>query len=149
MIITAPEPLVYSWIHKSIFLAGSIEMGKAEDWQKAAIKLLDVNDNVIFNPRRPDWDSSWTKDDPRFVEQVNWELNALDKAEFILMYLQPSTLSPITLLELGLYASSGKIHIICEDPFWRKGNVDIVCKRNDIPQYRTIEDACKTILLTD
>ena len=41
--------------YPTIFLAGSIEMGVAENWQE-------------------------TIDNPQFKEQVVWELNALDKA---------------------------------------------------------------------
>lgn len=147
-IITAPELLEWKPSKRSIFLAGSIEMGKAEDWQQKAISLLASRDTVILNPRRRDWDSSWkqTIDNPQFNEQVNWELDALNKADFILMYLQPGTYSPISLLELGLYATTNKIHLVCPEGFWRKGNVDIVCKREFISQYNSIEEACENIL---
>lgn len=151
MIITAPEPLVFNHTHKSIFLAGSIEMGKAEDWQTRATNLLSVNDNVILNPRRRDWDSSWEQkiENAQFNQQVTWELDALDIANFILMYFQPGTQSPISLLELGLYADTSKLVVVYPEGFWRKGNVDIVCKRYGIIQRNTIEEAVKYILLTD
>jgi hypothetical protein len=126
---------------KSIFLAGSIEMGSAEDWQREIGSRLYVNWNV-FNPRRDDWDSTWVQEfeNPQFSQQVRWELDALDKADVIVIYFSPNTKSPISLLELGLYASSGKVHVICPEGFWRKGNVDIVCNKYDIPQYNSIND---------
>jgi hypothetical protein len=38
---------------KTVFLAGSIEMGKAEMWQdRLAAKVADIEDVVLFNPRR-------------------------------------------------------------------------------------------------
>ncbi len=57
----------------SIFLAGSIEMGKAEDWQTQLTNLL--TGVRVFNPRRDDWDPSWTQSitNPNFKEQVEWE----------------------------------------------------------------------------
>ena len=127
---------------KSIFLAGSIEMGIAEDWQKdLGDWLLSKNYNV-FNPRRKDWDSSWiqTYENPNFSQQVKWELNALEKADTIIMYLDPSTKSPISLLELGLHANSKKLLVVCPDGFYRKGNVEVVCSIYDIPLFNSIEE---------
>lgn len=54
------------------------------------------------------------------------------------MYFDPFTKSPISLLELGLFANSGKLHVICQSPFWRKGNVDIVCAKYNIPVYENL-----------
>ena len=126
---------------KSIFLAGSIEMGKATPWQGVVYMHLNGNYN-LFNPRRNDWDLSWEQphNNPQFNQQVNWELNALEKADYIIMYLEPGTKSPISLLELGLYVNSGKLHVVCPEGFWRKGNVDIVCARYDIPMYNSITE---------
>jgi hypothetical protein len=128
---------------ETIFLAGSIEMGVAENWQTRTTKILSKTDMIIYNPRRDDWDSSWVQsiDNSQFREQVDWELNALAQAEHILLYFDPNTKSPISLLELGLHAKSGKLRVVCPDGFWRKGNVDIVCHRYAIPQFDTIEDA--------
>lgn len=127
--------------NKSVFLAGSIEMGKAEDWQSELGEwFLNMGWNV-FNPRRKDWDSDWiqTYQNPAFSQQVNWELNALDKADMILMYLSPETKSPISLLELGLHANSKKLRVVCPDGFYRKGNVEVVCSIYDIPLFNTID----------
>ena len=84
---------------------------------------------------RESWDSSWTQsiDNIQFREQVEWELNGLDRADIIVVYFDPSTKSPITLLEVGLHAQSGKMLLCCPDGFWRKGNIEIVCDRYDIP----------------
>lgn len=127
---------------KSVFLAGSIEMGVAEDWQSTIGKwFLSMGWNV-FNPRRTDWDSSWIQsyENPQFNQQVSWELNALDKSDVILMYLDPNTKSPISLLELGLHATSKKLYVVCPDGFWRKGNVEMVCSVHDIPLFNTLEE---------
>lgn len=140
-IVKPPSPIL-GYEGFSIFLAGSIEMGVADDWQIELQDLLKDHGLIIYNPRRDDWDSSWEQhsENPPFREQVEWELAALNRADLILMYLQPGTKSPISLLELGLYAASRKLAICCLDGFWRKGNVDIVCQRFSIPQCDTLEE---------
>jgi hypothetical protein len=128
----------------TIFLAGSIEMGVAEDWQTEIETLFkDVSRVTLFNPRREEWDASWTQDieNPQFYQQVNWELNALEKSDLIFMYFAPGTKSPISLLELGLFAHTGKMVVCCPEGFWRKGNVDIVCDRYGIPVFSDLTAA--------
>ena len=119
-----------------IFLAGSIEMGKAVHWQKQVEDNLIGLDCTIYNPRRDDWDSSWVTsiDNDKFREQVEWELEYMDKADIIIVLFDPNTKSPITMMELGLQAKSGKLVVYCPDGFWKKGNVDIVCKKHSIYQ---------------
>lgn len=126
-----------------LFLAGSIEMGAAENWQQEVIGILDDFPNVcLLNPRRKDWDSSWEQSitNHPFKEQVEWELDALEKADIILFYFDPNTKSPITLLELGLYADSDKVMVCCPEGYWRKGNVDIICERYKIKTFRNIKE---------
>ena len=128
--------------NKSIFLAGSIEMGKAEDWQAKIGEFLVSKNFNAFNPRRKDWDSSWlqTYKNPQFSQQVRWELNALDKADYIIMYLDPNTISPISLLELGLLAHCRKMIVICPEGFFRKGNVEVVCDIYDLPLLNNLDE---------
>lgn len=99
-------------------------------------------DVLIFNPRREAWDASWKQAiaNPVFREQVEWELNAQEQASLIAMYFAPPTLAPITLLELGLFARSGKVIIGCPDAYWRKGNVEVVSARYGIPLVNTLEE---------
>jgi hypothetical protein len=102
----------------------------------------------VFNPRRDDWDSSWTQEfeNPQFYQQVSWELNALSQSDLIIMYFAPGTQSPISLLEMGLYANSGKLHVVCPDGFWRKGNVEIVCNHYNIPLTNTIDELIEKLI---
>ncbi len=123
----------------SVFLAGSIEMGAASPWHDEVIEYLktSVYRNVdVFNPRRTDWDDSWkqTSKDKNFKEQVNWEIDHIDSSEFIFFNIENDTKSPITLLELG-YVCKNKnktIVVCCGDKFWRRGNVEVMCERNNI-----------------
>jgi hypothetical protein len=139
-------------LYGSVFLAGSIEMGKATNWQAQVEQALVDVDAVVFNPRRDDWDSTWEQsiNNPNFKGQVDWELDALEAANFIAMYLEPGTMSPISLLELGLFANSSKLIVCCPQGFWRKGNVDILCARHNIRQVDTLEEliALTTAIVT-
>lgn len=148
-------------LERRVFLAGSIEMGKAEQWQERIVAALSeaeaeakseadadaetgtgAGDLVILNPRRDDWDDSWEQraDDPRFSEQVSWELDMLDAADVVVMYFAPGTKSPVSLLEFGLCARSGKLKVCCPEGFWRRGNVEMVCRRLRIPLFETLDD---------
>lgn len=125
----------------SVFLAGSIEMGQAEHWQATVEQALGDLDVAVLNPRRDDWDASWTqsKDEPRFRAQVEWELTSLEQATTILYYFSPITKAPITLMELGLHAASGRALVCCPEGYWRRGNVEIVCLRHQIPLVTTLD----------
>ena len=127
---------------KSVFLAGSIEMNTAHNWQREMSEFFGMQDINVFNPRRPSWDSSWKQEygNPHFYQQVVWELKALESADIILMYFDPDTQAPVSLMELGLFAKSKKIHVVCPKPFWRKGNVDIVCDFYDVPMYSSLDN---------
>ena len=120
-----------------VFLAGSIENGKAEDWQAEMTKFFNLHNWGVFNPRRDDWNPTWVQDfeNPQFAQQVNWELNALDNADFIIMYFAPDTISPISLYEFGRYSESGKMVVICPSGYWRKGNIEIGCFKDGIPLF--------------
>ena len=130
----------------SVFLAGSIEMGTAADWQQQFTEAFQSSSSpssslLILNPRREAWDSSWEQsiNNPQFRNQVEWELDALENCDIIVMYLAPDTKSPISLLELGLFAKSGKMICCCPDGFWRKGNVDVVCDKYGVEVVSDLE----------
>ncbi len=132
----------------TIFLAGTIDMGEALDWQKMVEEKLSgfSDDLTILNPRRDDWDSSWEQslEDPNFVGQVTWELDGQKAADFIVFCFAineeeaKKAKAPITLLELGMFHNKQAV-ICCPQGFYRKGNVDIVAKRFGIPVYEDFE----------
>ena len=146
-IYKAPEEIPLQIDLKTVFLAGSIEMDKAVNWQKKCEELLQ-DQYVIFNPRSNEWDSSWSQtiENDNFREQVNWELSALEKADIVIMYFAENTMSPISLLEFGLYAQSNKMKVVVEENFWRKGNIDIVCERYSVEQFKTLEELIQNLL---
>jgi hypothetical protein len=134
---------------KTIFLAGSIEEGKADDWQKKLETALKDDEGTILNPRRDDWDSSWiqSKDNKEFRNQVEWELFGLEHCTIIVMFFQPGTKSPISLLELGLHAKSEKLIVCCPKGYMKKGNVDVTCDYYEVPVVETFEKLIESIKL--
>ena len=133
--------------HYSIFLAGSIEQDTADDWQDKVVSAFVRDPVVIYNPRRADWDASLTNEitEPVFEHQVMWELKYMNLADTIVMYFQPGTKSPITLLELGLHADSNKLVVCCPPGFWRRGNVDIICREYKIEEVESIDGLVEVV----
>lgn len=134
-IITAPEELPAKFERPSIFLAGSIDSGAAEFWQHAFIAACQREPVILLNPRREHWPATAAQhsDNPVFHEQVEWELRAMERADIIAMYFAPESRAPISLLEMGLWAKSGKLLVACPDGYWKKGNVELVCARYQVP----------------
>jgi hypothetical protein len=138
MIVKPPTNLdTLDWSIPSVFLAGSIEMGKAEHWQTEIGTALAADGVLVLNPRRDEWDSSWVQrmEHPLFREQVQWEISAQERADHIAMYLAPGTFAPISLLELGLFARSRRTDVCCPPDFYRRANVEIVCTRYRVPLH--------------
>ena len=144
--IQAPNLIPYTESLR-VFLGGSIEMGKAEKWQEKIVHHFKDADVTFLNPRRDDWDSSWVQSihNAQFNEQVNWELTALELSDVVIINFDPATMSPISLLELGLHARTGKLIVCCPEGFWRKGNVDIVCQKYHITLVEDYEDLIRVI----
>jgi hypothetical protein len=142
MTVTSPQPLPIAHDRARLFLGGSIDMGKATDWQRDMIAALGKERVAILNPRRPDWNPAWKPeaDDPNFRSQVEWELAALDSADIIILYFAPGSQSPVSLLEMGLHVRSGKLIVFCPDGYWRKGNVDITAQRYGAKQVSSFDD---------
>lgn len=118
---------------KSVFLAGTIDNGDSSNWQEELInKCKDLN-ITFFNPRRKEWIQNPTSED--IEKQIKWEQEHLDSANTIIMCLLDNSKSPISLLELGLYARSGKLLVFCNKAFYRYDNVRLTCQKYNIPLY--------------
>jgi hypothetical protein len=64
----------------------------------------------------------------------------MEMSHMIVMVIDPATLSPVTMIELGLHAKEQKLMVVCPDGFWKKGNVDVTCEFYGINQFDTMED---------
>ena len=146
---TPPNPIIFKNKEVSLFLAGTIDNGAAVDWQKEFVtNIQDFTKKykpaeftyasylAIYNPRRPDWNPNtpYTYTNADMYQQINWEMKALKHASYIIFNFLPNSDSMISLLELGLYADSGKIlAVCCPDEYKKSANVHAVCDEFKIP----------------
>jgi hypothetical protein len=150
-----PESASEATIHKpptrptvtrpSVIFYGAIQSEPA--WQTSLAASLSDLPIDILDPRRDDWDSSWVEDIsfPKFKEQVEWEMDYAQVADVVVFYFAPGALTPVTLLELGMYAGTGKAVVCCPKGFYKRGNVQMVCLRNKIDMLEDLESLKKTI----
>lgn len=116
-VITCPEPLDFS--APSVFLAGGI-VG-CRDWQADMIAALDGTGCAILNPRRP----SFPIHDPKAApEQIEWEFNALRRADVISFWFSSETVQPIVMFEYGYWLAA-------TSHWWAKKPVLVGCD----PEY--------------
>jgi hypothetical protein len=106
-VVYAPEPLPLA-VRTSLFLAGPTPREPATaSWRTAAIALLADRgyDGVVFVPEQRDGPM------PSYLDQVDWELAALARADCILFWI-PRELEALpgftTNVEFGFWARSGK-----------------------------------------
>ena len=131
-----------------IFLAGSIDMGKSKPWAEDIFnQIIDQpteNNILLLNPRRSNWDTSWKQEitNPKFKEQVDWELDGLDASSIVVVNILADSKSPITLMELGLHIkdTDKELFVCCPKGFYRKGNVDIICDRYNVKVYDDFDE---------
>ena len=66
----------------------------------------------------------------------------MESASVIAMYFRPEkeVLAPISMLELGLFARSGKMVVACPEGFWKRGNVQVVCRRFGIKLLGSLQE---------
>ena len=131
----------------SVILYGGMPSDPEWDWRADLSASLSDLPIVILDPTCEAWDSTWVQDisfQP-FKEQVKWEMDHADIADVIVFFFGGKTDQPITLLELGLYAHTGKAVVCCQDHFSKKGNVQIVCERYKIDMCETVEELEKEV----
>jgi hypothetical protein len=123
----------------NIFLGGTIDNGDSFNHQDALISELKKSETAhplcIYNPRRSDWPSS--EDHDEIDKQIKWELYHLERADLIVMNILGGSKSPISLMEIGLFASQNKLLVFCPKDFYRYDNVRVVCGSYGIPLFET------------
>ena len=135
--LSPPRPKVRKSEMDCVFLAGSIEDGKAELWQDKAVDYLYNYRCIVCNPRKDDWNPNATEE----AKQIKWEQECLSVSEIILFYFDPNTISPITLLELGMaIGQKKKIVVVCKSEYFRYTNVLETLKFHGYdPPFDTLE----------
>lgn len=122
-----------------VFLAGTIDMGNSIDWQKELNDYFALRGGkwLLYNPRQKKWDATIPGE---MDYQVNWELSHLEQSDYIIMNILGNSKSPISLLEMGLFARSGKMAVVCPKEYYRYDNVRITCERYQVPLYQNLDD---------
>ena len=125
-----PQEIARDKSFTRIFLAGTIDMGNSRDWQNEIHRTFSKTGGryILFNPRQEHWDATRPGE---MDYQVRWELDHLEEADMIVMYILGSSKSPISLLEMGLHAKGGN-------------NVRITCEYYKVPMYDDLDDFFKS-----
>ena len=104
-----------------IFLAGSIDKDYPNTpyinhWRKEAIEYIkrgwfnleDNKDNItLYSPRRED--DKWSIDMEN--EQATWDMSTLSMVDYIILNFTGDTLSPVSLLELGIFINDPRLYL--------------------------------------
>ena len=143
--IEAPKNYTRRKKEKVIFLAGGIT--NCPDWQQDLVKLLDIPQLVILNPRRKNFPIG---NPSAAFEQITWEFNSFQKADLISFWFSRGSLNPIVLFELGkwLVQNEKKIFIGIDLEYQRKLDVEIQTfleRKDDVPLVYSLEDLAKQI----
>lgn len=151
-LIPAPQrPATITHPTRSVFLAGSTSStlpGPSSDWRGSLASRLSNYPVTIYDPARSDWDETWQESEECGVwrEQVAWELDMQEQAAVVVVWFARDTKAPVSLLELGMVANEvfggegsgdgdgdgerrSKAVVVCEEGFWKQGNVKMVCKK--------------------
>lgn len=122
-----------------VFLGGTIDNGNSDDWQHRLIESFSEDDSerpvIMYNPRRDSWPDGNEKDE--ISKQIKWELHHLELSNLIVMNILSGSRSPISLMEIGLFARDNKLIVFCPEDFYRFDNVREVCERYGIPLFTT------------
>lgn len=138
MILEAPKRFDnYSNLGVTFFLAGTIDNGSSIDWQSELENYSDEINVTVFNPRRKNWNKN--ADSEELETQIKWELEHMERADYIIMNILGDSKSPISLLEMGLHARDKKLFVFCPKSFYRYDNIRITCETYGIPLY-SIDD---------
>ncbi|WP_298900513.1 nucleoside 2-deoxyribosyltransferase domain-containing protein [uncultured Psychroserpens sp.] len=110
------------------FLAGSIDYNASNPWRESLIKKAKASIH-FFDPTRRDHDSL---SHAEMQNHIHWELEALELSDTIVLHFLRTAKSPISLVELGLYARSGKLIVVCPNTFYQRRYIEVLCKKYSI-----------------
>ncbi len=126
VVITSPEKSKND-LYK-LFLGGSIDNGSAINWQKEVCKHIS-EDICVYNPRMAIWNPDASTEELQF--QIVWELEAQEESDKCLYYIAKNSISPITLLEIGLFHKKARVY--CDPEYFRHVNISVTCGHYKIP----------------
>ena len=117
-----------------------MDIDKPNSWRRQSIDFLQSNYH-IFDPTHKE---HYTLNELQMKKHVEWEVDALNIADIIMLNFLPNALSPISLVELGLHVASGKLIVICPKEFYQSCYVTTLCKKYKTPIFLTLQQALNT-----
>ncbi|AUC15154.1 hypothetical protein BTO06_08385 [Tenacibaculum sp. SZ-18] len=123
------------------FLAGSIDFKESTSWRDLVVSGSSKN-TIFFDPTREDHDVLGNQE---MVCHIQWELEALELADMIILNFLPDAKSPISLVELGLYRKSNKLIVRCPKEFFQYRYVSTICDKYNTPIYHNFEEVFKYV----
>jgi len=142
MIFTSNNPLVTISRNKpTLFLAGSIDLELEGNWRLEISNELGTNINYLD----PTHVNHAKLDKLGWQEHIEWELEAMEMADFILLNFLPEAQSPISLVELGLNSLSKKLVVSCPPEFHQSQYVHVFCNHYSLPVFDELKPAVELI----
>ncbi len=120
---------------KLVFLAGSMCIDKEDNWRKNVIKNY-ANDFDFIDPTNENHN---LLNDSLMKKHINWELEGLELSDIIFMNLLPESKSPISMVELGLYARSNKLIICCPENFYQYRYINALAKKYNVTLFSELD----------
>lgn len=130
--VATPPSLFFPTSGVKIFLAGSIITGK-NNWRDKAAEHIkqhwfdneENSDNItIYNPVRTE---KWTDDLEN--EQMTWDTSMISVADYVILHLTGSSVSPVSLLELGLLSNDPRLFVSMDDSYVKNNIVKLYYSR--------------------
>ncbi|SEC82566.1 Nucleoside 2-deoxyribosyltransferase like [Tenacibaculum sp. MAR_2009_124] len=120
---------------KLVFLAGSLSIDKIDNWRNTLVNSYSTNFDFID----PTNDNYVLLNTSQMEKHINWELEGLELSDIIFMNLLPESKSPISMVELGLYAKSNKLIICCPEIFYQYRYIKTIAKKYNAALFTELE----------
>lgn len=125
-----------------IFLAGSMGEDAQGTWRDRISN--DLSDKFHFLD--PTCHNHASLDADGMKKHIQWELEAMELADIILLRFLPDAESPISLVELGLYTFSKKLIVVCPEGFYKYNYLNVLCEKYATPFLANLEEAKEHLL---
>ena len=139
-LFTPKKDIVVS-TNKTIYLGGTIH--SKNNWQKDVVNHFRDQGYDVYNPVK-----RWGKDivQAELDKFIEWQLDALEKADIIVLNIDEHSRSFTRLFEFGLYANlpSKKMTVYCSPKSPIFTHVRVTCKKYNVEFYgRTVLNESK------
>lgn len=121
-----------------LFLAGSMDLERGSTWRSFLIMKLSDNENFHFlDPTNKNHD---ILTDGEMEAHVGWELQAMKMSDRIVLNFLTDSLSPISLIELGMYVASNKMVVVCPLEFYKRKYIETLCNTYQTPIVSSLDE---------